>query len=123
MSKLDLAAAWLLVILGAIHNLVVAPMSFHGLDGRALWFVTGGISLWFGGAINLIWLTNRDRPRIRFTALAADLVLLAFVVAYAVVMHQLTKPAGLLLIFVVAWLTGRALTARAPATERRDRAA
>ena len=107
MSKADHVAAWLLVLLGCVHNFIAAPMGFHQLDGHALWFVTGGISLWFAGAIDLLWLTNRDRPLVRYVALAANLVMLGFVVAFAVVQHQLAKPQGLLLIAVVAWLTVR----------------
>ena len=112
MSRADHVAAWLLVLLGCVHNFIAAPMSFHQLDGRALWFVTGGISLWFAGAIDLIWLGDRDRPLVRYVALAANLVMLAFVMAFAVTQHQLAKPQGLLLIAVVAWLALRSALPR-----------
>lgn len=114
MSRLDHVAAWLLVLLGCVHNFIATPMSFSSLDARALWFVTGGISLWFAGAINLIWLNNRDRRAIGLTAAAANLVMLAFVIGFAVVAHQLGQPSGWLLIGVVAWLAARSLLAARP---------
>jgi hypothetical protein len=109
MSKLDWVAAWLLFALGCVHNFVVAPMSFHQLDSRALWFITGGMSLWFAAGLNLLWLSGRDRPAARWTAAGANLAMLAFTLAYAAVLHQFGSPAGWLLIGIVAWLAGRSL--------------
>jgi hypothetical protein len=109
MSKLDWVAAWLLFALGCAHNFVAAPMSFHQLAGRALWFVTGGMSLWFAAALNLLWLSDRGRSLVRWTAAAANVVMLAFTLAYAAVLHQFGSPAGWLLIATVAWLAGRSL--------------
>jgi hypothetical protein len=115
MSKLDWVAAWLLFALGCVHTLIVAPMSFRQLDERALSFVSGGMCLWFAAGLNLVWLADRGRRVARSAALAANLVMLAYVLAYAAAAHQFGKPGAWLLVALVAWLAARsALVALAP---------
>ena len=56
MKFTDYAAAVILSILGCVHNFVAAPLSFDVLDTHALWFITGGIVLWYAAIINFLWL-------------------------------------------------------------------
>lgn len=115
MNRLDWVAAALLFALGCVHNFIAAPMGFDKLDARALWFVTGGMSLWFAAALNLLWLADRGRRLVRLTVLAANLLMLAFTLSYATVTHQFGNAGGWLLIAIVGWLTARsALVAPAP---------
>ena len=61
MIWLDRAAVAILFLLGCVHNFIAAPMSYQSLSAPALWFVTGGISLWFAAIINFLWLRARWR--------------------------------------------------------------
>ncbi len=54
MRILDRVLGWFLVLLGCVHNFVAAPASFAVLDERALWFVAGGLALWYAGFLNLL---------------------------------------------------------------------
>lgn len=107
---IDRIAAGLLVLVGCVHNFVAAPMSFGRPSEAALWFVAGGVVLWFGGLINLIWLRNAaSRRELWWAALLANLILLAFVVAFGLIGGEFDSPQGWSLLALVAWLTARSL--------------
>lgn len=120
LRRVDWAATILLALLGCVHNLVAAPMSFPTFNQSALWFVAGGVTLLFAAAFNYLRLVEGDRPRVRATVFAANLVLLAFVIAFAVVTGDWAQPQGWLLIAAVVWLTVRSASglsaARQPST-------
>ncbi len=53
MKKLDLALAWIVVVLGFVHcGSTIA--GYHGLSADRIWFFVGGIALVECGFLNLV---------------------------------------------------------------------
>jgi len=107
MKHLDRILAIVLIALGCVHNFVAAPMSYAELTARALWFVSGGLSLWYAGFINLL----RTRPPghddrfLGWLCVLTNVSMLLFVLAYAAVVGNWTDPQAIAFIAVVGVLT------------------
>lgn len=101
----------LLFALGCIHNFVAAPALSNTLTTQLLWFVTGGITLWFAAIINALWLrTPADRVTASLAALA-NLVLLTFAVMFVVTKQSYTDPQNFALLLPAAWLAAQSVAA------------
>jgi len=112
MIWIDWIAATTLFLLGCVHNFVVAPMSYDSLTTTALWFVTGGITLWYAAIINFFWL--RTVPHDRTTAILAaltNIVLLIFVLLFMYARQNWSDPINAFLYVPTGWLAARSLAA------------
>ncbi len=106
MRIVDRVLGWFLVLMGCIHNFVAAPLSFQELSSAALWFLTGGLALWFAGFINLLRAHARDpSSMLSIFCLLTNLSMLAFVLLYAIVEGNWAAPEAVVLIASVAILT------------------
>ncbi|MBL9097019.1 MAG: hypothetical protein JNK07_08840 [Alphaproteobacteria bacterium] len=107
----DRLSVLLLFALGCIHNFVAAPAVSDVLTTRLLWFVTGGITLWFAAIINLLWLrTAADRFAASLAALA-NLVLLGFAAMFVATKGSYSDPQNLALLLPAAWLAAQSVAA------------
>ena len=89
-------------MVGCIHNFIAAPMSFSTLSTTALWFITGGLSLWYAGAINIVHASAATPSRIlNWATRLINTTMLAFVIAFAVVNGSWKLPEGILLVATV----------------------
>lgn len=107
-----------LFVLGCIHNFVAAPALSDTLTTRLLWFVTGGITLWFAAIINVLWLRAPNDPLAAALAALANIVLLAFAVAFIVAKNSFTEPQNFALMLPAAWLTAQSVAAALGARDR-----
>jgi hypothetical protein len=108
------AAGWLLIAIGSVHNFVAAPMTYDTLSTTALWFVTGGLSLWYAGAINVVHArTAHPAATLSWVAWLTNVTMLAFVVAFAVVNGSWRTAPGVLLVLTVAVALATSLRRRA----------
>lgn len=107
MRMLDRMLGGLLVLLGCVHNFIAAPMAYERLTTAALWFIAGGLVLWYSGFINLLrsYARGRDAP-LAWLCVLTNLSLLVFVVTYASLRGNWATPEALLLIGSVTVLTG-----------------
>ncbi|MBL8518011.1 MAG: hypothetical protein JNM76_13700 [Betaproteobacteria bacterium] len=106
----DRALGWSLVLFGCVHNFIAAPLSFQQLSTTALWFVTGGMALWYAGFINLMRSHDANSTRmLRILCVLTNLSLLVFVLTFASVRNNLFAPASLALIGTVVLLTAFSL--------------
>ena len=80
MRKLDWAAGWALVILGATHCLFTFAQ-YKELSGAAMWFFSGGLALIYTGALNLVRV-NAGKAAAGWSQFA-NLSMLLFAMAYA----------------------------------------
>ncbi|MEO1167726.1 MAG: hypothetical protein AAFW97_03340 [Pseudomonadota bacterium] len=110
---IDRVTVLLLFILGCVHNFIAAPMFHDRLDAPLLWFLTGGITLWFAAAINFWRLRAGNDHVAQWTILSCNLALLAFVLLFACVEGSYARADSLLLIAIVAWLSARSVPRRA----------
>ncbi len=107
MKHLDRIPAIVLIALGCVHNFVAAPMNYAELTAHALWFVSGGLSLWYAGFINLL----RTRPPghedrfLGWLCVLTNVSMLLFVLAYAALVWNWTDPLAFAFIAVVGVLT------------------
>jgi len=97
MTWIDWIAAVTLFLLGSIHNFIAAPMSYESFSTPALWFITGGITLWYAAIA-------------RFAALS-NFILLGFVVSFVYVKQSWADPQNALLFAPAAWLSARSIRA------------
>jgi hypothetical protein len=104
MVWIDRVCAGLLILVGCVHNFVAAPMVIDRLDERGLWFLAGGLVLWLGGLINIVWLLRR--AELWWAALIANSLMLAFALAFSAISGWGT-PQGSALLAVLGWLTAR----------------
>jgi len=86
MTWIDWIAAITLFLLGCVHNFIAAPMSYESFSTPALWFITGGITLWYAAIINFLWLRAgaTDRTAARLAALS-NFILLGFAISFVYV--------------------------------------
>lgn len=112
MKWLDRIAALILFLLGCVHNFVAAPMSFESFGTPALWFVTGGITLWYAAIINFLWIraSASDRGASRLAAFS-NFVLFAFAISFVYAKQSWSDPQNALLIAPTFWLLARSLRA------------
>jgi hypothetical protein len=106
MRRLDQISSWFLVALGCVHNFVAAPLIYKTLTPQALWFIAGGLALWYAGFINV--LRCRAVRTSRFALLlcaCTNWSLLAFAIAYAALRGSWTAPETVTLVAAVATLT------------------
>jgi hypothetical protein len=108
MKSIDVAAAALLFLLGCVHNFVAAPLSSDVLDTRALWFVTGGITLWYASIINLMGLRGHKGPE-RVALVFSNLVLAGFAFLFIWVRESWTSPQNIALLAPALWLLARSV--------------
>lgn len=107
MKHLDRILAITLIALGCVHNFVAAPMNYAELTARALWFVSGALSLWYAGFLTLL----RTRPpghedrSLGWLCVLTNVSMLLFVLAYAAVVWNWTDPQALVFIAIVGVLT------------------
>jgi hypothetical protein len=105
MKILQQVLSWVLIVLGCVHNFVAAPMLFEEINSRALWFVSGGLALWYAGFINLLCVASRAAWRLlNWLALVTNATLLAFVATYATAQRIWFSPAAVVLIGTIAAL-------------------
>ena len=110
---IDRLCAGLLVLVGCVHNFLAAPRMYDAFTEDALWFTAGGVSLWFAGLINFVWLRNAaSRRELWWAALSANLVMAALLGAFVMLMGGFGEPQGVALVAVVGWLTLRSLPFR-----------
>ena len=107
---IDYGAVATLFILGCIHNFVAAPLTYDVLYTRALWFITGGIVLWYGAIINFLWLRS-GWPSWKMHALIAlaNAILLGFAIAFMAVKQSWADAQNVALLAPAAWLFVRAV--------------
>ena len=109
----DRVCAGLLVLIGCVHNFLAAPRMYDALTEDALWFLAGGVSLWFGGLINFVWLRSAaSRRELWWAALFANAVMAVLLGAFVVLMGGFGTPQGVVLVAVVGWLALRSLPLR-----------
>lgn len=114
MRRLDYGAVWLLFALGCVHNFVAAPLAFDRLDTRALWFVTGGIVLWYAAIINAVQLLgDSSSPTMRWLTALANAILMAFAVTFMTVKQSWGDAQNIALLAPTAWLGIRSILRRA----------
>ena len=111
MIWLDRLSVLLLFVLGCIHNFIAAPALSDTLTTPLLWFVTGGITLWFAAIINMLWLRASSDRLSAFLAAVANIVLLAFAVAFVVTKQSFSDPQNLALLLPAAWLAAQSTAA------------
>ena len=111
MIWLDRLSAAILFVLGCIHNFVAAPALSDVLDTRVLWFVTGGMSLWFAAIINFLWLRAGSDRLSAALSMAANSVLVAFAVTFIIVTQSFADPQNLALLLPALWLWARTMAA------------
>lgn len=107
MRWIDYGAITLLFVLGCVHNFVAAPMSYDVLDTRALWFVTGGIVLWYGAIINLLGVRGADGAIGRLALVLSNLILVSFAILFMWVRDSWTNPQNIALMAPALWLLAR----------------
>lgn len=107
MLWVDRGSAILLIVLGCVHNFIVAPSLDDTPTTRVLWFVTGGITLWYAGLMNLMVSVGDALRRDRFaqgSVFLANLVLFVFAIAFMYVRNSWFDPQNLALVVPAAWL-------------------
>lgn len=100
LSWLDWAAAGGLVLLGCVHNFVAAPAMYDEVSADLFWFLSAGLALWFGGAVNFVRLATRARAAV-IAAVPVNLLLLGFVIAF-IHSGQIASVGGLMLVVPTA---------------------
>ena len=112
MRTLDKIAAWLLLLMGAIHGSATF-LVYKTFDINAIWFFSAAIAMWLTAAFSLLRISYAALvPPLRWVALAANLLLLALDVAIAAVVPLRSNPQVTLL--AVLLLLGIAFSLRAP---------
>lgn len=111
MIWLDRLSVFVLFALGCIHNFVAAPAMSDTVTPRLLWFVTGGITLWYAAIINGFWLRTPGDRLAASLAAVANLVLLAFAVTFVVAKESYSDPQNLALLLPAAWLAAQSVAA------------
>lgn len=111
MTWLDRLSTLTLFALGCVHNFIAAPALSNTLTTRLLWFVTGGITLWFAAIINLFWLRAPGDRMSAALAAFANIVLLTFAVAFVVTKESYTDPQNFVLLLPTAWLAAQSVAA------------
>lgn len=112
MIWIDRVAAGILFLLGCVHNFIAAPMTYDDISTTALWFVTGGITLWYAAIINFLWLhaSAVDRTAARLAALS-NVILFGFAFLFVYVKQSWADPQNALLLAPAAWLSVRSVRA------------
>lgn len=106
MKILDQTLAGVLILLGIIHNFIAAPLSFDHFSTDFLWFVTGGLALWYAGFINLLRARGNLCGRLAdWLCLLTNLSFLAFAVTFPTVSGTWALPTTWLLVGPVIGLT------------------
>lgn len=105
--RFDRAAVLALLVLGCIHNFVAAPASFGALDPRALWFVTGGIVLWYAAAINHVATQPQGAGYGRRIVFSCNLVLVGFATMFMWARDSWMNPQNVTLMAPALWLLFR----------------
>lgn len=114
MKWIDGAATFLLFALGCVHNFIAAPLSYDSLSTTLLWFVTGGISLWYASFINFLWLRNETSVWTRVIAFLTNSILVTFTILFMATKQSWTDPQNAILIGPAAWLMLRTVVRRIP---------
>jgi len=104
MRRIDWSAILTLFVLGCIHNFVAAPLSYDALSTGSVWFVTGGITLWYASFINVLCLKAEPTIWVRIIALLTNSILVGFVIFFMAVTQRWTNPQSALLLAPSAWL-------------------
>lgn len=107
MRLIDWLSTAILFLLGCVHNFVAAPMTYEALSTTALWFVTGGLALWYAAFVNALWLRRRGDRIAVLLAAATNLTFLVFAFAFVAVKGSWSDPQNILLIAPTAWLAAR----------------
>lgn len=91
MKMVDRAFAWLLLLLGCIHS--AATFIVHKtLTLDAVWFVSGGLAMIFGGLLNMVRVARfEDRLVVRISLLANLLLFALFVIVVPWVLRNNIK--------------------------------
>lgn len=107
----DRLSAMTLFVLGCIHNFIAAPTLSETLTTSVLWFVTGGITLWYASFINALWLHRRQDRVAAGVAALSNVVLVAFCVLFVLARGSFTDPQNLALLLPATWLMSQSLAA------------
>ncbi|MBI3406263.1 MAG: hypothetical protein HY046_12490 [Acidobacteria bacterium] len=102
-DQLDRIVAGCLMALGLVHT-SVAPIVFLSLTAPAMWFVSGGLTLIFAGAINLLRIRYAVvAPGVRRVSMAVNLSLVAFVCTYVAALGRsaLRSPQAYFLLLLI----------------------
>lgn len=102
LSHLDRATAWALIALGCVHIFIAAPYAYPELSEPALWFMTGGLALWYCGALNVARVSHPEAAHLRLAALFASVTLLVFVLLWGTRTGELWTALGLVLAASIA---------------------
>lgn len=109
MTWLDRLSTLTLFALGCAHNFIAAPALSSTLTTQLLWFVTGGITLWFAAIINLFWLRAPDDRISAALAAVANIVLLTFAIAFVATKGSYTDPQNFVLLLPTTWLAAQSV--------------
>ncbi|MFQ5563445.1 MAG: hypothetical protein ACE5FO_07735 [Parvularculaceae bacterium] len=112
MKLIDWFAAIILFLLGCVHNFIAAPATYDSLNTTAMWFVSGGVMLWYAAIINFFWLRAGagDRTAARLAA-TSNIVLLGFAVLFVYAKQSWADPQNILLLAPAFWLSARSIRA------------
>lgn len=103
MKMLDRIVAILMMSLGTIHS-AFSPV-FHGrYDKTGMWFLSGGLMMIFMGMMNLVRIASPGAAA-RRAALAANVLGLAFVLAFVPLSPLRQNPRGVVPILLVVTST------------------
>lgn len=106
-KRIDIFAIAVLFVLGCIHNFLAAPNMYDELDVQSLWFITGGIVLWFAAAINLLGLLGERGSFECILVLFCNAVLIGFSIIFMWVQNSWDNPQNIALVAPALWLFTR----------------
>lgn len=112
MRQLYAVVGWGFVALGAVH-MIVAFRTFHTLNGSAIWFFNGGITLVLEGALNLLHRSyGLIAPGLRRVCIGTNVLMTVFGVVSGIAM-QATITGFILVLGLTGGATALALSRRA----------
>jgi hypothetical protein len=119
MDRIDRIVAWVMLGIAALHC-VVTFLLHERVNLAALWFFSAGLAMAYCAALNLLRVEYAVvAPGLRVASAAANLTLLAFMLAYVGVrgLRVLRNPGAVVLVLCVALVTAFSLSRR-PAARR-----
>jgi hypothetical protein len=116
MKVADLVVSWLIIFMGVLH----ASYAPHALTADTLWFLSGSVSLFLAGAINLLRSRyGHSAGRLRFFCVLMNIALAGFALVLGKAEGHLLGPPGIVAgLFVLA--AGLSVRRGAPKEPKHD---